>query len=51
LVHVEIIDGKLWIPEHGIARDLLEVGVPREQIVIAFRPTDSRPHGALADAK
>ncbi len=50
LVHVDIIDGKLWIQrdgtENGIARDLLEAGVPRERIVLAFRPTDSRPQDA-----
>jgi hypothetical protein len=55
LVHVDIIDGKLWIQrdgtEHGIARDLLDAGVPREQIVLAFRSADMRQHGALADAK
>jgi len=50
LVHVDIIDGKLWIQrdgtEHGIARDLLEAGVPREQIALAFRPPDLRARGA-----
>jgi len=55
LVHVDIIDGKLWIQrdgtEHGIALDLLEAGVPGEQIVLAFRPPELRSFGALASAK
>jgi hypothetical protein len=46
LVHVDIIGGKLWIQrdgtEHGIARDLLEAGVPRDQIVLAFRSPEMR---------
>jgi hypothetical protein len=46
LVHIDIIGGKLWIQrdgtEHGIARDLLEAGVPRDQIVLAFRSPEMR---------
>ena len=42
LIHVDIIDGKIWIQrdgtERGVARDLIEAGVPREQIVLAFQP-------------
>jgi hypothetical protein len=41
LVHVDIIDGRFWIQrdgtERGIASDLMELGVPRERIVLAFR--------------
>ncbi len=44
LVHVDVIDGKIWIQrdgtERGIARELIEAGVPREQIVLAFRLPD-----------
>ncbi len=53
LVHVDIIDSQLWIQrdgtEQGIARDLMEAGVPREHIVLAFRPADMRPQSAFAD--
>src|SRR5713226_4720433 len=42
LVHVDIIDGKIWIQrdgtERGVARDLIDAGVPRDQIVLAFQP-------------
>lgn len=41
LVHIDIIDGKLWIQrdgtEYGIARELIEAGIPASQIVLAFR--------------
>jgi XisI protein len=46
LVHVDIIDGKFWIQrdgtEHGIARELLDSGVTKERIVLAFRSLDMR---------
>lgn len=46
LVHVDIIDGKFWIQrdgtEHGIARELLEAGVPKDRIVLAFRSPEMR---------
>ncbi len=52
LVHVDIIDGKIWIQydgtEHGIANDLVEAGVPREQIVLGFKPASVRPHTGFA---
>ena len=40
-LHVDIIDGKIWIQrdgtEDGIVDDLLEAGVPKEHIVLAYR--------------
>ncbi len=40
-VHVRIVDGKIRIEqdwtEEGIASDLLQAGVPRADIVLAFR--------------
>jgi hypothetical protein len=47
-IHLEIIDGKIWIQqddtEEGLATDLLEVGVPPEDIVLGFRPPEVRPY-------
>jgi hypothetical protein len=44
LVHIDIRDGKLWIQrdgtERGIARELVEAGVPAEDIILAFRIPD-----------
>lgn len=48
LVHIDVIDGKLWIQrdgtEHGVAKELVEAGVPKDRIVLAFHPADRRRH-------
>ena len=48
LIHIDIIDGKLWIQrdgtEHGVAKELVQAGVPKEHIVLAFRPAYVRQH-------
>jgi XisI protein len=54
LVHVDIIDGKIWIQrdgtEHGIANELVAAGVPREHIVLGFRSPELREHSEFAVA-
>ena len=39
-LHFDIVDGKIWIQndqtEHGIAYDLLDQGVPKEDIVLGY---------------
>ena len=51
-IHIDIIDDKIWIQydgtESGVALDLVEAGVPRESIVLAFRPPEIRPHTGFA---
>jgi hypothetical protein len=46
LVHIDIIDGKLWIQrdglEHGVTSELVEAGVPKDRIVLAFKPPEVR---------
>jgi XisI protein len=46
LVHVDLIDGKFWIQrdgtERGIAQELLDTGVPKDRIVLAFRSPAKR---------
>lgn len=46
LLHVDIVDGKLWIQhdgtEDGIAPELVTAGVPKDHIVLAFRPPEMR---------
>ena len=46
LVHVDIKGEKLWIQrdgtEHGVARELLESGVPKDHIVLGFRSPEMR---------
>jgi hypothetical protein len=52
LVHIDIIDGKLWIQldgtEHGIAKELVKAGVPKDHIVLGFRPVEVRRHTEYA---
>jgi XisI protein len=54
IVHIDIIDGKIWIQydgiEHGIALDFTEAGIPKEQIVLAFHPPDVRKYTEYAIA-
>jgi hypothetical protein len=46
LVHVDIINSKIWIQrdgtEYGIARELLDAGVPKDKIVLGFRSPEMR---------
>lgn len=41
LVHIDLVDGKIWIQrdgtEEGIAADLERAGIPKEHIVLGFR--------------
>jgi hypothetical protein len=54
LLHVDIINGKFWIQrdgtEYGIARELLDAGVPKDRIVLAFRSPEMRKHTDFAVA-
>ena len=48
LVHIDIINGKVWIQrdgtEHGIASDLERYGIPKDHIVLGFRQPDLRQY-------
>lgn len=52
LVHVDIAGGHIWIQydgtERGIANELVESGVPRDRIVLAFKPPAMRPFTGFA---
>ena len=54
VTHVEIRDGKIWIHfdgiEEGITDELVAAGVPKDQIVLAFHPSDMRKHTGYAIA-
>lgn len=54
LVHIDLIDGKIWIQrdgtEDGIAADLERAGIPKEDIVLGFRPPELRPYTGYAVA-
>jgi XisI protein len=45
-IHIDIIDGKVWIQhdgtEEGVAYDLVSHGIPKEHIVLAYKSVDRR---------
>lgn len=47
-IHLDIIDGKVWIQDdrtnRPVADALLEAGVPHEDIVLAFHPPEVRQY-------
>jgi len=53
-LYVRIRAGKIWVEidwtENGIATDLLEAGVPKEDIVLAFHHPDVRRYTEFAVA-
>ena len=54
VLHVDIRNDKVWIEhdgtEDGIADQLLEAGIPKEHIVLAFHPPYKRPYTGFAVA-
>jgi hypothetical protein len=54
LIHVDIIDNKIWIQhdgtERGVARDLERAGIPKDCIVLAFQHIHRRQYGDYAAA-
>lgn len=47
VLHLDLRGGKVWIQHdgtyHGIANDLVEAGIPKDRIVLAFKPPEVRP--------
>ena len=54
LIHLEIIDGKIWIQrdntEDGIANDLVKAGIPTDDIVLGFHEPSIRKYTGFAIA-
>src|SRR5262245_60761895 len=54
IIHVDIINGKFWVQrdgtEYGVARELVDAGVPKDRIVLGFRPPEVRPYTEFAVA-
>ncbi len=52
LLHIDIINNKLWIQhdgtEEGIALDLVAAGIPKQHIVLAFKSLEQRQHMEFA---
>lgn len=53
-LYIRLRNNKIWIEqdwtEEGIATDLLEAGVPNEDIVLAFHPPEMRQYTEFAVA-
>lgn len=51
-LHLDIRGGKVWIQfdgtEDGVAGELVEAGIPRERIVLAFKAPTMRRHTGFA---
>lgn len=52
VIHIDIINDKIWIQHDGtspgVANELVEAGVPRDAIVLAFHPPYVRQHTGFA---
>lgn len=46
VIHLHIREGKIWVEwdgtEHGVTQELLDAGVPKEDIVLAFYRPERR---------
>jgi hypothetical protein len=54
LIHMDIKDGKIWIQhdgtERGVANELVALGVPQDDIVLAYQPPYKRAYTPFAVA-
>lgn len=52
LIHVDIKDGKIWIQydgtEYSVANELIDLGIPKQAIVIAYHPPYARHYTEFA---
>ncbi|MBE9207002.1 XisI protein [Nostoc sp. LEGE 06077] len=52
VLHLDIINGKIWVQqdgtEVGIANELVELGVPKQDIVLGFDPPKMRHYTDFA---
>jgi hypothetical protein len=52
VLHLDLRGDKIWIQHdgtyHGIANDLVDAGVPKANIVLAFKPPEIRPFTGFA---
>jgi hypothetical protein len=54
LVHISLVAGKVWIEkdntEDGVAEELVDAGIPKSHIVLAFHSPEVRQHTEYAVA-
>ena len=48
VIHIDIIEGKVWIQHNGtprrIGEEMVAAGIPREAIVLGFQPPHARKY-------
>ncbi len=54
LIHIEIINGKVWLQrdgtKDGVTDDLVAAGIPKSEIVLGFHEPSVRPYTGYAIA-
>ena len=54
VIHVDIIDGKVWVQHDGtdrpVTEEFLAAGIPKDDIVLGFQPAHLRKHTDFAVA-
>jgi hypothetical protein len=52
VIHIDIIDGKIWIQfdgtQNGVARELEAMGISKQEIVLGFHSPAKRPYTEYA---
>jgi hypothetical protein len=52
VIHIDLIGNKVWVQydgtEEGVVTDLVAAGVPKDAIVLGFRPPEVRPFTGFA---
>ena len=52
MIHIDIKGDKIWIQhdgtEYGVATELIEAGVQKEKVVLAFKPLEMRKYTEFA---
>jgi len=52
VLHLDLRGDKVWIEydgtADGVANELVEAGIPKDRIVLAFKPPDIRPYTGFA---
>jgi hypothetical protein len=55
VVHIDIIDGRVWLQYNGtpraIGEELVAAGIPREAMVLGFQPPHVRRYTEFGDAE
>lgn len=52
VIHIDLVGDKVWLQydgtSEGIADKLVAAGIPKDKIVLAFKPPDTRPYTGFA---